>query len=91
MHQNAYWERPVNNIMPRFIVGEWKDVVVEDPKTGGFKITEYFGGNIKMEEKKEQKYLGDILSSDGTHSKNIQDRKNKAYGVINQISRWQWH
>ena len=66
-------------------VGEWKDVVVEDPKTGGFKITEYFGGNIKMEEKKEQKYLGDILSSDGTHSKNIQDRKNKAYGVINQI------
>ena len=37
-----------------------------------------------MEEKKEQKYFGDILSSDGTHSKNIQDRKNKAYGVINQ-------
>ena len=38
-----------------------------------------------MEDKKEQKYLGDLISSDGTHTKNIQERRNKGYGVINQI------
>ena len=38
-----------------------------------------------MELKNDQKYLGDILSSDGSHIKNIQDRRNKGYGIINQI------
>ena len=50
-------------------VGEWKTEVEEDPLTGEYKKREYFSGNIKMEERKEQKYLGDILSSDGTHTK----------------------
>ena len=66
-------------------VGEWKDEVVEDSETDGYKMKEHFSGNVKMEEKKEQKYLGDVLSSDGTHLKNIQERRNKGYGVINQI------
>ena len=30
-------------------------------------------------------YLGDIISTDGKHFKNIQHRKNKALGIINQI------
>ena len=30
-------------------------------------------------------YLGDIISADGTHYKNIQHRKNKGLGTINQI------
>ena len=38
-----------------------------------------------MKEKKDQKYLGDFISYDGTHTKNIQERRNKSYGVINQI------
>ena len=38
-----------------------------------------------MEEKTEQVYLGDVISSDGKHSKNIQARKNKSLGVITQI------
>ena len=66
-------------------VGEWKNEVVSDPQSGGYKMSEYFNGNVKMEESHEQKYLGDILSSDGTHTKNVQDRRNKGYGIINQI------
>ena len=66
-------------------VGEWKTEVVEDPEKGGYGMREYFSGNIKMETKKQQKYLGDLLSSDGTQTKNIQERRNKGYGVINQI------
>ena len=38
-----------------------------------------------MKVKSEQKYLGDVISSDGKHWKNIQDRKNKSLGTINQI------
>ena len=38
-----------------------------------------------MKKKQEQMYLGDIISADGTHAKNIQHRKNKGKGSINQI------
>ena len=38
-----------------------------------------------MELKQEQLYLGDLVSSDGTHTKNIQFRRNKGVGIINQI------
>ena len=38
-----------------------------------------------MESRNEQRYLGDLISSDGSHLKNIQDRRNKGYGIINQI------
>ena len=66
-------------------VGKWENEVVEDPQTGGYRMNEFFSGNVKMEERKVQKYLGDLISSDGTHTKNIQDRRNKGYGVIKQI------
>lgn len=38
-----------------------------------------------MPEVNEDTYLGDILSSDGKNSKNIQNRISKGVGVINQI------
>ena len=48
-------------------------------------MSKYFNGNMNMEESHEQKYLGDILSPDGTHTKNVQDRRNKGYGILKQI------
>ena len=38
-----------------------------------------------MKVKQEQMYLGDIISADGKHQKNIQNRKNRGLGIINQI------
>ena len=38
-----------------------------------------------MAVKNEQKYLGDLISADGRHDKNILMRKNKSIGIINQI------
>ena len=35
--------------------------------------------------KDKQLYLGDIISSNGSHTKNVQNRKNKGIGIINQI------
>ena len=66
-------------------VGGWKRDVVTDPVTGKVSQSEHYGGLEKMKEKNEQMYLGDIISTDGKHVKNIQHRKNKALGIINQI------
>ena len=66
-------------------VAGWKLEVVEDTHSGKIVQKESFGGEEKMEEKTEQVYLGDVISSDGKHSKNIQARKNKSLGVITQI------
>ena len=50
-----------------------KDIFVEKricelPTIRGYKMSEYFVGNVKMKESHKQKYLGDILSSDGSHT-----------------------
>ena len=39
-----------------------------------------------MKVKQEQTYLGDVTSSDGKHTTNVQARKNKGLGVITQIT-----
>ena len=54
-------------------------------KTGKCYQNEYFVGPEKMKVKEEQTYLGDVVSADGSHSKNVQSRKNKGLGIINQI------
>ena len=66
-------------------VGSWKDRVETDDNTGECFQTEYFEGQVKMKVKDEQLYLGDIISSDGKHEKNVHARKNKGLGIINQI------
>ena len=66
-------------------VDGWKLEVVEDTHSGKIVQKESFGGEEKMEVKTEQVYLGDVISSDGKHSKNIQARKNKSLNVITQI------
>ena len=59
--------------------------VAEDVLTGKCTQVETFVGDVKMGLKEEQMYLGDIISADASHKKNIEHRKNKGYGVINQI------
>ena len=39
-----------------------------------------------MSVKTEQTYLGDVISTDGRQTKNIQARKNKGLRIINTIS-----
>ena len=52
-----------------------KEVVMEDE----------YAGLHKMEEVSHEKYLGDIISSDGRNTKNIAARTNRGTGVVNQI------
>ena len=66
-------------------VGNWNVDIVTDPETGISTQSDTFTGNVKMKVKQEQVYLGDVISSNGTHTKNVQQRSNKGLGVINQI------
>jgi hypothetical protein len=66
-------------------VGEWKEDVITDPVTGKCSKSEYFDGYEKMKVKTEQTYLGDLISTDGSHAKNVQQRTNKGLGVITQV------
>ena len=66
-------------------VGGWKIKVVTDPVTGESSQSEYYAGLEKMKNKEEQMYLGDVISANGKHDKNVQNRKNKGLGIINQI------
>ena len=67
-----------------FVPG-WTVDVVTDPTTGTCSQADKFIGKVKMEMKQDQLYLGDIISSSGTHTKNVQHRSAKGLGIINQI------
>ena len=43
-------------------------------------------GEFRIENTKEDKYLGDIITSDGKNTKNILARRAKGMGIIDQIS-----
>ena len=47
--------------------------------------TDIFDGDFEMENVDSVKYLGDILSTDGSNIKNIEAIKSKAIGAVKQI------
>ena len=71
--------------MQRSICGWMEMDIVSDKKDGKLSQNEYFEGYEQMGEKKEQMYLGDIISEDGKHTKNVKSRNNKGLGIITQI------
>ena len=73
------------NLCKDLFVDGWKLEVKEDEETGKCCQVETFVGKEKMGLKKEQLYLGDVISDDGKHDKNVQARQNRSLGIINQI------
>ena len=55
-------------------VGAWKTYIISDPVTGECSRTKYFNGYETMKEKEDQTYLGDLVSTDGSHTKNVQHK-----------------
>jgi hypothetical protein len=64
----------------KLTVGGWKLEVTTDSNTGKCLQAEHFGGQEEMGMNNEQMYLGDIISSDGTHTMNVQNRKKQRLG-----------
>ena len=67
----------VKEICPDFHVDGWKVVEVTEVTTGEKTLEDEYAGVHKMKEVDNEKYLGDILSSDGKNCKNIAARKNR--------------
>ena len=63
----------------------WKELEVIDEETGIGKLEETCIGEEIMEEKSEEKYLGDIISNDGRNLKNIKARVSKGKGIVSKI------
>ena len=48
-------------------------------------MEDIFDGQHTMEEKEEERYLGDVISIDGKNIKNIKARIGKGKGIVNKI------
>ena len=70
---------------PRLKVDEWEVKVVENFDTKEKSVLDEQIGDHYMEESDHKKYLGDIISNNGRNEKNIEDRKKKGEGIVNQI------
>ena len=66
-------------------VDNWKEVSIVNEETGEEEIKDIIEGEEVMELKEEEKYLGDIISSDGRNIKNIKARVAKGKGTIIRI------
>ena len=66
-------------------VDNWTEVDVINDVTGELEIKDQYAGEQMMEEKDEEKYLGDLISTDGRNVKNIKARIAKGKGIVNKI------
>ena len=66
-------------------VDRWKEVEVKDTEKGITNLEDICVGEEVIEEKEEEKYLGDIISKDGRNLKNIKSRISKGKGIVTKI------
>ena len=66
-------------------VDTWKEVEFRDEETGVDEIEDVHIGEEIMEEKDEEKYLGDVISTDGKNIKNVKARVAKGKGIASRI------
>ena len=64
---------------------KWKEIEIENEESGIPKIKDAVDGEQDMETKDSEKYLGDIISTDGKNLKNIKARVTKGTGIISKI------
>ena len=63
----------------------WEEMIVFNNEIGVDTLEENFVGEKELEEKTEEKYLGDIISNDGRNLKNIKSRIEKGKGIVSKI------
>ena len=66
-------------------VDSWEQFTVFDEETGIDTLEENCVGEKSIEDKSEEKYLGDIISQDGRNLKNIKARVEKGKGIVVKI------
>ena len=66
-------------------VDGWKMQEVQDELTGDLMCKETFDGEHELDVSNVEKYLGQILSNDGSNVKNVASRSGKGSGMVNTI------
>ena len=66
-------------------VDGWKMQEVQDELTGDLMCKETFDGEHELDVSNVEKYLGQILSNDGSNVKNVARRAGKGSGMVNTI------
>ena len=69
----------------KLFVDGWEMKEITDKNTGEVKNHESFQGGCIITESSNEKYLGQIITSDGTNAANVKNRCNKGAGMINTI------
>ena len=69
----------------KLFVDNWEEVEVRNEDLASISTEDQYLGEEEIEEKKEERYLGDIISKDGRNMKNFQARVNKGKGIVNRI------
>ena len=66
-------------------VDKWTEVKISNDVSGEIELNDTFEGDHYMEKKEEEKYLGDVIATDGRNFKNIKARIAKGTGIVNKI------
>ena len=66
-------------------VEHWTELEMKNDITGEIEIKDTFAGELNMEDKDEEKFLGDVISNDGKNIKNIKTRIAKGKGIVTKI------
>ena len=83
--QNTHFRRSWrHDICPTLTIDSWKEELSEKEE-GKKESVDTFKGKQAMNEVIEKKYLGDVISKDGSNQTNIKERTNKAQGNVNKI------
>ena len=66
-------------------VDVWEEIEIYNNETGVEEIHDTLNGEQIIEDKSEEKYLGDVISTNGKNIKNIKARVSKGKGIVNRI------
>ena len=64
---------------------KWTEVAIRGEEAKDIVYQDVFEGEEMIEQKEEEKYLGDVISVDGKNIKNIKMRIKKGKGIVNRI------
>ena len=70
---------------PDLQIDSWKMGMKIQLETKLDEEIDVFEGDVQMDKSNEERYLGDIITDDGSNKRNIDARKGKGFGIINQI------
>ena len=73
------------SLCPDLQINNWGIEKKSEIMTGFENLSDVQVDDYKLEKVENEKHLGDVISADGTNTKNVVSRQNKSYGINKQI------